>query len=133
MSIVMVARQIQRLLVQWGSHSTIHLVSHRQFDGFLDVLESGIATLGLNLAELEGGKVDALQVIDVDGTIFKLGLFDTADGMNLQVEAKQLDSFLHDGCIACNQWAALLVSLFAVQGANGNLRTNTCWVAHRDG
>ena len=45
MSIVMVARQIQRLLVQWGSHSTIHLVSYRQFDGFLDVLESGIATL----------------------------------------------------------------------------------------
>ena len=60
MSVVVVTGQVQRLLVQRSRHGAVHLISHCQFDGFLDILEGGVATLGLYLAELEGGEVNAL-------------------------------------------------------------------------
>ena len=62
MSIVVVTSQIQRLFVQRGSHSTIYLVSHRQFDRLFDILEGSVTTLGLHLAELECREVYTLQI-----------------------------------------------------------------------
>ena len=77
-------------------------------------MEGGIAALGLHLAELEGGEVDTLQVDDVDGAVLELGIFHMADGIHLQVEAQQFDGLLHNGSVASNNGATLLVSLFAV-------------------
>ena len=133
MSVVVMPGQIQRLLIQRSRHGTIHLVSHRQLDGLLDILEGGVATLGLYLAELKRREVDALQVNDIDGAVLELGVLDALDGVDLQVEAQQLNGLLHNSGIASNNGLALLVSLFSVQGANGNLRTDACGVAHRDG
>ena len=127
------ARKVQCFLVQWCRYGAIYFVGHCQFNGLLDILEGGIATLGLHLAELKGGEVDTLQVNDVDGAVLELGVLHILDGIHLQVEAQQLDGLLHNGSVASNNGAALLVSLFAVQGANGYLRTYACGVAHCDG
>ena len=91
MAVVVVTGQVQRFLVQGGCHGAVHLVGHGQLDGFLDILEGGIATLRLYLAELEGREVYALHVIDVDGAMLEAGVLDTLYGVDLEVEAKQLD------------------------------------------
>ena len=133
MTIVVVSCQIEGFLVQGSRHGTVYLIGHGQFDGFLDVLESGITTLWLYLTKLKRREVDALQVNDVDSAVFELSLLDTIDSIDFQVEAKQLNGLLHNGGIARDHRAALLVSLFSVQGAHRNLRTNACGVAHGDG
>ena len=132
MSVVMVTSQVQRFLVERCCHRTVHLVSHGQFNGLPYILEGGIITLGLHLAELEGGKIDTFQVNNVDGAVFELSILHVLDGINLQVKAKQLNGLAHDGSIACNDGTTLLVSLFSVQGTYRYLRTYACGVAHGD-
>ena len=133
MTVVVMTSQIERLLVQRGCNGAVHLVCHGQFDGFLDVLEGGIATLGLHLAELEGGEVDTLQVDDVDGAEFKFGLLHVLDGVDLQVEAQQTDGLSDDGSVAGDDGAALLVGFFSIEGAHGDFRSDAGGVAHGDG
>ena len=133
MSVVVMARQVQRLFVEWCRDSAVHFVGHGQFDGFLDVLEGCIATLCLYLSEFKGRKVHTFQVDDVDGAVFELGIADATDGIDLQIETKQLDGLAHDGSIARNNGTAFGVGLLAIESTNGNLRANACRVAHGDG
>ena len=83
MSVIVMASQIQCLLVQWCRYGSVHLVGHGQFDGLFDILEGGITALCLYLAELKGFEIDALQVEHVDGAKFKARILDILDGIDL--------------------------------------------------
>ena len=133
MTIVVMACQVQRLLVERGSDSTVHLVGHGQFDGLLDVLESSVTTLWLYLAELKSSEVDALHVKHVDSAVFEPCVVDAADSVDGKAETKQRHGLLHNDGIAADEGAALLVCLFPVQGANGNLWSDAGGVAHCHG
>ena len=89
--------------------------------------------MGLHLAELKGGEVNALQVEYIDGAELKAGLLDILDGVYFQVEAEQADSLLHDGGVAGDDRATLVVGLLTVQGAHGDFRSDAGGVAHGDG
>ena len=83
MTVIMVSCKVQSLFVEGGGHRTVHLLSHGEVDGLLDILEGSIATLWLYLAELEGGEVDTLHIIDIDGTILKLSVLHALYGIHL--------------------------------------------------
>ena len=87
MSVVVMSGKVQCLFVQGSRDGTVHLICHGKVYRLLDILEGSVAALWLYLTELEGGEVDTLQVVDINSTVLKLGVFDTLYGIHLQVEA----------------------------------------------
>ena len=132
-AVVVVTSQVEGFLVKRGGDGAVDLVGHGEFDGLLDVLEGGVAALGLYLSEAEGLVIDDGDVDDVDGAVFKLGVLDLGDGVDLKGESKQANCLAQYLGVAGDEGAALLVGFGAVQGADGNLGSDACGVAHGDG
>ena len=88
-AVVVMAGKIESLLVQRGGDSAVDIAVHGQFDSLANILEGGIATLRLHLAETERRQVDAVQVEDIYCSVFKTGVTDIGDGIYLKRKAKQ--------------------------------------------
>ena len=132
MSVEVMTGKVQRLLVKRSRHGAVHLARHSQFDGFYYRNESSVSALRSHLARLELLHVDAVEVINIDGSIFKLCLADVCNGVYLHVGTQLLGRPFHYFGVASNYWAALLVGFFYCKGLNHYLRSDACWVAHGD-
>ena len=78
-------------------------------------MEGCIAALHLHLAPFEGIQIDETKVEDIGNAWRELCILDVMDGIECQVEVKQVDGFLHDTGVTDNEWATSAVNFVVRQ------------------